>query len=161
MNYRIATKDDYKEIINMKNRVKKRIENEDLPIWLNGYPSDDILLDDVLNNYGRVIELNNKIVAYAYLIPTEIEYEEKLFKKENLNSFGRVMVDDGYLRFGIGKYLIENLIKETKITNKNGLGITADDCNVKAINLYNKFGFKKEGEKQFPYAYLSIYGLYF
>ena len=161
MIYKIAVIDDYTQIINMKNRVKKRIENEKLPIWLNGYPTDDLIMEDIVNNYGRVIKINNKVVAYAYLIPTEIEYGEKLFKKDNLNSFGRVMVDDDYLRSGMGIFLIKNLIEETKKSNKNGLGITADEFNIKAINLYNKFGFKKEGEKQFPYAYLSIYGLYF
>ena len=46
----------------MKNRVKKRIINENLPIWLNGYPTDELLEEDVLNNYGRVVEIDSKII---------------------------------------------------------------------------------------------------
>ena len=53
------------------------------------------------------------------------------------------------------------MIEEAKRLGRNGLGITADECNIKACNLYKSFGFKKEGGKQFPYAYLDIYGLYF
>ena len=53
------------------------------------------------------------------------------------------------------------MILEAQTMNVEGMGILADDCNIKAVNLYRKHGFVKEGEKQFPYAYLSIFGLYF
>ena len=53
------------------------------------------------------------------------------------------------------------MILEAQTMNVEGMGILADDCNIKAVNLYRKHGFIKEGEKQFPYAYLSIFGLYF
>ena len=53
------------------------------------------------------------------------------------------------------------VILEEKSLNANGVGITADDCNIKALNLYKRFGFTYEGEKTFPYAHLNIYGLYF
>jgi hypothetical protein len=39
--------------------------------------------------------------------------------------------------------------------------ITGDDFNTKAMNLYKSLGFVKIGEKQFPYAYLSIFKLDF
>ena len=45
------------------------------------------------------------------------------------------------------------MIEEAKTLNVEGLGITADDFNIKAVNLYKKHGFIKEGEEQFPYAY--------
>ena len=64
-------------------------------------------------------------------------------------------------RKGIGKLLISNIINEVKEMKMIGMKITADSCNIKAVNLYKSFGFKKEGEYQFPYAYLEIYGLYF
>ena len=71
------------------------------------------------------------------------------------------MVDDNYIGKGIGKLLISNIINEVKEMKMIGMKITADSCNIKAVNLYKSFGFKKEGEYQFPYAYLEIYGLYF
>lgn len=162
MIYRNATKNDLKQIIMIKNRVKERVIKENLPIWLNGYPTDDYLLEDVEKNRGRVIELNNKIVAYSMLCESSEEYAEfNLFDTNKLYSFGRVMVDDGYLGFGIGKFLVYNMINEAKLKGQKGMKITADSCNIKALNLYKSFGFKKEGEYNFPYAYLEIYGLYF
>ena len=43
MIYRKATNDDIINIIAMKNKVKQRIIEENLPIWLNGYPLDELI----------------------------------------------------------------------------------------------------------------------
>ena len=161
MIYRIANKDDINVILQMKNRVKLRILNEELPIWLNGYPTDDLIKLDINNGYGRVVEIDGVIVSYAYFAPSEIEYKTELENITNMQSFGRVMVDNCYLKMGIGKFLVYNMINESKKLGKNGMIITADEFNIKAVSLYESFGFKKIGEKQFPYAYLSIYELKF
>lgn len=161
MFYRNANNNDLNQIISMKNRVKNRIIKENLPIWLNGYPTDELIEMDIENNYGRVIEIDGKVVGYAMMIPSEILYMEEDFETKDLYSFGRVMVDDNYTKLGIGRFLITSIIKEVKENGYKGLKITADDCNIKAVKLYESLGFKKEGEKQFPYAYLSIFGLYF
>ena len=71
------------------------------------------------------------------------------------------MVCDEFLSKGVGRYLVESMILEAKSLNSEGLGIAADECNIKATKLYKSLGFIKEGEKDFPYAYLEIYGLYF
>ena len=145
----------------MKNRVKQRIIKANLPMWLNGYPLDEYLTEDVMNSFGRVIELDGNIVAYAVLYPSHIEYENEIENIVDLYSFGRVMVDDGYTGMGIGKFLVTNMINEAKSLNQKGMLITGDDFNTKAMNLYKSLGFVKIGEKQFPYAYLSIFKLFF
>ena len=161
MLYRNANINDYNQIVLMKNRVKERVIKENLPIWLNGYPLDEYLMDDINNNFGRVIEFNNQIVAYAAFHPANIDYEEYIENTENFYSYGRVMVDDGYTGLGIGKLLISSMLDEAKSLNQKGMIIAADDCNIKAVNLYMSFGFKKINEIQFPYAYLSIFKLEF
>ena len=161
MIYRNAIYNDLNQIISMKNRVKQRIINENLPIWLDGYPKDELIKLDLENNYGRVIEINGKVVAYAMMIPSEILYEDEEFETENLYSFGRVMVCNKYLSQGVGRKLVESMILEAKTLNSKGLGIAADECNFKATKLYKSLGFEKESEKDFGYAYLSIFGLYF
>ena len=56
MLYRKATMKDYEEIIIMKNNVKERIIKQNLPIWLNGYPLDILIKEDIENGECRVIE---------------------------------------------------------------------------------------------------------
>ena len=71
------------------------------------------------------------------------------------------MVNDGYTGMHIGDFLVKSMIEEAKGLDVEGMCITADDFNVKAMNLYRKYGFVVEGEQQFPYAYLVKLGLYF
>ena len=162
MVYQKAVLSDYDEIVVMKDLVKQRIINENLPIWQNGYPLNEVIKEDIELGYGRVIKKDSKVIAYAAFMPSSVMYEnEKIFKKDNLYSFGRVMVCNEFLSKGVGRYLVESMILEAKSLNSEGLGIAADECNIKATKLYKSLGFIKEGEKDFPYAYLEIYGLYF
>ena len=115
MNYRVATLKDLNEIIMMKNRVKERIILANLPIWKDGYPQNNLIIEDIINNDARVIELDGKIVAYSMLCESEKIYaEDNLFDTDKLYSFGRIMVDDGYTGLGVGKFLVSNMINEAK-----------------------------------------------
>ena len=161
MKYRVALIDDYDEIILMKNAVKMRVIHENLPIWLNGYPLDEYIKEDIEKGFGRVIELDGEIVAYAAFYLSTEDYPENTFSKEPVQSFGRLMVKDGYVGKKIGSFIVDEMIKEAKTLNVLGMGILVDEINIKAVSLYEKKGFKKEGSKNFPYAYLDIYTLFF
>ena len=162
MNYQRAVLSDYDEIVIMKNIVKQRVINDNIPIWKNGYPLNEIIYEDLINGFGRVVKIDGKIVAYAaFMKDSEMYPDEANFKKDNLCCFGRVMVCNECVGQGVGRYLVNQMILEAKNLNCNGLGITADECNIKATKLYKSLGFVKEGEKDFGYAYLEIYGLYF
>ena len=52
------------------------------------------------------------------------------------------------------------MIEEAKGLDVAGMGILVDECNTRAVHLYQSFGFQKEGSGQFPFAYLDIYTLY-
>ncbi|MDE7161479.1 MAG: GNAT family N-acetyltransferase [Anaeroplasmataceae bacterium] len=160
MKYRIANLSDLEPILQMKNEVKERIQKENLPIWLGDYPLDSMIEEDIQNGYGRVIEDLNTIVGYACFHPAEEEYPQELFQKKPLQSFGRVMVRNGYVGKHYGSFLVKSMIDEAKSMHLEGMGIAVDACNIKAVRLYEKHGFKKEGSYQFPYAYLDMYGLY-
>ena len=84
MIYRIANSNDVGEIIAMKNRVKNRIIEQKLPIWLNGYPLDEMIIDDIQCLEGRVIEMDNKIVAYSTFHHASKEYGTGVFKRDNV-----------------------------------------------------------------------------
>lgn len=161
MIYRKPKVEEINDILIMKNNVKKRIIDSGMPMWLNGYPLDEMIVEDIEIGDARIVELNGKVVAYAHYCHASKEYDNGTFKKDNLQTFGRVMVDDGYTGKHIGDFLVKSMIEETKTLGVDGMGITGDDFNVKAMNLYKKYGFIKEGEEQFPYAYLSKLVVYF
>ena len=87
MEYKIAKKDDIEFIIKMKNEVKARVVKENLPIWKNDYPLDEMIIDDIVNQQGRVVIVDNKIVAYAVFHHASFEYDLNTFKDNNVQSF--------------------------------------------------------------------------
>ena len=160
MQYEIATAKQLPEILAMKNRVKARVIREKLPIWQNGYPLDEYIEEDIAHGEGRVVTVGGKVVAYANFHLSTTDYDAGTFSFEPVQSFGRLMVDDGHTGQGISRFLVAKMIEEAKNLPVKGMGILVDDCNTKAVNLYKSFCFQKEGANQFPFAYLDIYTLY-
>lgn len=161
MEYKKAKMSQLDEIIKLKNEVKQRVIKEGLPIWQNGYPLDEMIIEDIENNEGRIVVIDNKIVAYSCFHHAIKEYGIGVFKKDNVQSFGRLMVSDLCVGKHVGDFLVRSMIEESRTLGVEGMGILVDECNIKAYSLYRKYGFRKEGAQQFPYAYLDILGLYF
>ncbi len=159
MIYKTATIRDLEYIIQMKNEVKQRIIQKNLPIWLEDYPTDDLIKEDIEHGFGRIILEDQEIVGYASLYPAISDYPSQTFSEEDLFSFGRVMVK--YEGRHFASYLVDSMIEEIRKMKKRGIGILVDACNEAAVRLYKKYGFSKIGERQFPYAYLDIYELLF
>jgi GNAT superfamily N-acetyltransferase len=183
MVYRKATEQDVVQIINMKNMVKEQVIREGLPIWQHGYPLDSMIQEDILRGEGRVMEMveaeveatagaegrdidsgsewEREIVAYAVFHPSLEEYPAGTFRSDRMQSFGRLMVRTDHAGQHVGQTFVRHMIREAEQLGVDGMGILADACNSRALHLYKKFGFCKEGSAQFPYAYLDIYALYF
>ena len=160
MLYLKATKEDLNQILKMKQEVKQRIINENLPIWKDGYPLDEMIIHDIDRGEARIVKIDDEIVAYSCYHHASTEYDKGTFKKDNVQSFGRLMVKNGFTGKKIGDFLVKNMIEESKSMNVEGMGILVDECNIRAYSLYKKYGFIKEGAAQFPFAYLDILGLY-
>ena len=159
--YRKATLNDLDEIIAVKNKVKEKVIEENLPIWQNEYPQDELIKEDIDNSFGRVIEVDGIIVSYATYHPALYEYDKSTFPNDNVMSFGRVMTRTDQTKKGYASLLIEKMIEETKENNIPGLGILVDSFNQKALSIYLKHGFKYIGTNSFPWAVLDIYYLSF
>ena len=118
-------------------------------------------MDDFANGFGRVVEIDGRIVAYATFHPAHYEYPKDTFKSNNVMSFGRVMVANDFVGKHVGSFLVKNMIAETRNLGYDGVGILVDDFNTRATQLYYHLGFVKEGRNVFPWAELDILALYF
>ncbi len=161
MTYRVATEQNLPAVIRVKNEAKARVRAEGLNVWNGDYPMDEMLRDDIRNGWGRVIEDNGTIIAYAALHESEEEYPADTFLHPHLLSFGRVMVSDTHLGRGVASRLVGEMIAEARIRGYAGLGIGVDACNARALRLYTRHGFIREGFFRFTFADLDTYVLYF
>lgn len=161
MIYRKTKAEDFPAVIQLKNQVKQRVIAQNLAIWQDGYPQDQLIADDIAHGFGRVVQIDDQIVAYATFHPADYEYPKDTFRKNNVMSFGRVMVADGFVGKGIASFLVQSMIDEARNLGYDGIGILVDDFNERATRLYYRKGFVKEGHATFPWADLDILALYF
>lgn len=93
-----------------------------------------------------VAELNNKIVGYAFGGKKVYKKKKKLFylnKGEKYVNFDSLYVLKPYRKFGIGKKLIQTLIKESKKQGFDSIHLVADSKEQeKLVSLYRTCGFE-------------------
>ena len=157
--YKVATIDDLKEIISIKNKVKEKVIEENLPIWQNGYPQDELLEEDIEKGYGRIIVVDKQIVSYASYYPALYDYDRGTFPIDDVMSFGRIMTKVTETKKGYATFLVKNMIDEAREKKIPGFGILVDSFNKKALSIYLKFGFKYIKTSTFPWAVLDVYYL--
>ena len=146
LQYRTASLEDLQAILELLFSVKENNQKIGLKIWQHDYPNANVIMKDLNNSCGRVIEDGDgNILAYTALVNTDEEYGKEAFDYRYLMTFSRLMVSPKYLKQGIGYFLIQQVINETRMIDCCGLGITVDGFNEAAINLYKKFGFSRVG----------------
>lgn len=158
--YYKASLTDYNEIVQMKNEVKDRITKEKLMIWLNDYPNDELIYDDIKKGNGRIIVEDGNIISYASLHLASEEYLVNTFSDVKTYSFSRLMTKTTYLGQGAASKLIKYMLEEVK-TKATSMSLIVDDCNKKALALYTKIGFKFEGYIKLEYGTFSCYTYYY
>lgn len=160
MDYMVASNLDLDEIIRLKNEVKERVKEENLPIWLGDYPGDDLIKEDITSGFGRILKDGNEIVCYAALHKASSEYEINTFIHNDLYSFSRIMTKTSHLGRGLATLLIKQMLEEVK-NKTSGFGLIVDDCNKLALNVYLKVGFKFEGYSRQIYGDFSNLTYYY
>ena len=120
-----------------------------------------LLEEDIINGYGRIVVVDNEIVAYASYYPAIYDYDKGTFPNDDVMSFGRIMTKVGHTNKGYCSFLVDQMIKETREKKIPGMGILVDEFNKKALSIYIKHGFKRIGVGTFPWAVLDIYYLSF
>ena len=94
------------------------------------------------NEYWFVAEVKGKVVGMAALnkYPHQKKYHSGTFS---------IMINPDYHKIGIGKRLMEEIIKlsDEKLKLKR-IELTVFESNPNAVKLYEKFGFIKEGKKE-------------
>lgn len=152
MIFKNAKISDLDEIVKLKDAVKKSIKDERLDIWQEDYPTKELLKDDIIKGYARIVLIDDEVVGYIALIPTEEDYGPGFYGDTSLLSYSRLMTSPSHRGKGIAKNMIVSAIKEAREKGYDGMGIAVDDVNHRAIGLYRSFGFEKAGSIDIPEA---------
>lgn len=104
-----------------------------------------------LNSYKREIESPN---SYLLIITVNQGLNKKVI---GLGCFWAILeeahitilaIHPDFQRQGLGSLLLENLLKEAVNRNLERATLEVSENNIKAINLYKKFGFQEAGRRK-------------
>lgn len=157
MLYRQAKKADIPQIIKIMNDIKERYWSNNLDLWSEDYPSQEIITDDINKGLGMVLEDNNKVVAFLAISLFDEDYLKVFPNSISKIEFARVMVDLNYQSHGYGEYLVNETIKYLTKQGYKDICITVDTFNKVAIHIYEKAGFKCLGKAFLSWGEMYLY----
>ena len=141
MNFRIRDIkiEDYKEISKIR-KMPGVMEN----ILSNKDEEEELIKEKIINRgknqYWYVAEENGKVIGLGILM------NHGNLRKKHVGVI-TLMVNSDYQNKGVGSLLMDKLINLSESINIIRVELCVFRDNYKAINLYNKFGFKEEGIK--------------
>lgn len=141
MNFRIRDIkiEDYKEISKIR-KMPGVMEN----ILSNKDEEEELIKEKIINKgknqYWYVAEENGKVIGLGILM------NHGNLRKKHVGVI-TLMVNSDYQNKGVGSLLMDKLINLSESINIIRVKLCVFRDNYKAINLYNKFGFKEEGIK--------------
>lgn len=110
--------------------------------WTKKNLIKELTANSFLNHY--VYELDGEIVGF-YIASKVLDLVE-IFT---------IAVDEDYRKRGIGKELLSHLIEKSKESGAREIWLEVSVKNFKAVGLYEKFGFEKDGIRKNYYQKLG------
>lgn len=140
---KLAEKSQIEEILGIYDKAKcfMRKNNNHLQ-WINGYPSYDVVLDDIKNQNLYVILNNNEIVGvFAFIIGADPSYSYIEGKWLNDELYGTIhRIASNFKIKGILETAVDYCF--TKVSN---LRIDTHEVNIPMQSAISKLGFTKCG----------------
>ena len=115
--------------------------------WSKKHLLKELTSNTLLDHY--VYELDGEVVGF-YIASRVLDLVE-IFT---------IAVDENYRRRGIGEELLSHLIDLGKKNKASEIWLEVSVKNTNAINLYEKFGFKKDGIRKNYYQKLGVDAYY-
>ena len=144
MIFRKGKKEELEYIVSLYDSVK----GDALCVWSDVYPTMFEAEEDEAIGNLYVVELDNKIVACASIVPVnEMDHFDEWQVKDDVAEIGRVVVDKNYRGMKIGKFLLESIIDEIRNRGYNSIHLSTAIINIPAQKNYERLGFKTVGTK--------------
>ena len=106
-------------------------------------------------NLIKELTANSLLKHYVYELDGEIVGFYIASKVLDLVEIFTIAVDEDYRKRGIGRELLSHLIEKSKESGAREIWLEVSVKNFKAIGLYEKFGFEKDGIRKNYYQKLG------
>lgn len=147
MRVRKSVNEDIKYIIKIINEAQDYFKEQGIDQWQDGYPNEDTIANDILNNISYVVLKDNKIVAtLAVSFDGEKTYDEiyggKWFSNGEFCVIHRIAIDENYKGTGLASDIIKYVENSCLDEGVNSIKIDTHEDNIPMQKLLKKNGFK-------------------
>lgn len=159
MAIRKANLNDLDIIMNMISNGREHIQEYNIKQWVNGYPSKELITEDINTNRGYVLLDGNEIIGYF----AKLEYDECYDKidgawisNEPYVAIHRTVTK--YFNKGLGSKMFDEIKKEHKhirVDTHEG-NVSMNKCLLKNEFKYCGVIYLKDGDPRNAYEYVNI-----
>ena len=159
MAIRKANLNDLDIIMNMISNGREHIQEYNIKQWVNGYPSKELITEDINTNRGYVLLDGNEIIGYF----AKLEYDECYDKidgawisNEPYVAIHRTVTK--YFNKGLGSKMFDEIKKEHKhirVDTHEG-NVSMNKCLLKNEFKYCGIIYLKDGDPRNAYEYVNI-----
>lgn len=153
MEFRLAHPNEVDTIMMMIDQAREHIASYGSDQWQNGYPTQEIIMEDILEGYGYVAVIEGQLAAYVAMIKGfepayDAIYDGAWTHPENHDyiTFHRVMVHQDFRGQQVVQTLLEGLI-ETRQSNE--FRADTHPKNMAMQHILKKLGFEQCGKVTF------------
>lgn len=156
---RMATAADKAAAWSIISRQQELMHQQGRNQWQQGYPNPEVIANDVLQEIGRVLVLDGKVVGYCALIyagePCYDTIEGRWLTSSDsahcrYSVVHRIGVDPDYANRGLASRFLQLLMQESRDDGCESMRIDTNNDNVQMLHILPKLGFERCGNVVLP-----------
>ena len=147
---RRATTEDIAEIMSIVADAQLSLRELGIDQWQDGYPSNEVIAEDIASGLGYVYYVDSKVVGYAAILFTGEETYSQIPDSgwnttNNYVVVHRLCVRRGYTKAGVAMALMDYASQMAIERGYTGFRIDTHRGNIRMLSMLEKLGFKYVG----------------
>lgn len=135
--------DDIDRVMEIINQAKQYFKNNNIDQWQEGYPNEESIKEDIMNEEAYVLEDNGKILGTCMVTiqgePTYHTIDGKWLFNEDYVCVHRIAVDEQYKGAGLASIILDQAI--AMYPNFHSVRMDTHEDNLSMQRFLTKYGF--------------------
>lgn len=135
--------DDIDKVMEIINQAKQYFKNNNIDQWQEGYPNEESIKEDIMNEEAYVLEDNGKILGTCMVTiqgePTYHTIDGKWLFNEDYVCVHRIAVDEQYKGAGLASIILDQAI--AMYPNFHSVRMDTHEDNLSMQRFLTKYGF--------------------
>lgn len=143
---RKSNQNDLKSIMDLIKQAQLYFKNQDIDQWQDGYPNEDVILQDISTQQSYVIEDDYILGTMFFTFDNDPNYDsikdDWLTQNQNYGVIHRIVVNNEKKGMGLAKQLLDFAVHESQINNIKSIRIDTHNDNQSMQRFLLKNGFQ-------------------